>query len=66
MASKPEVLRRFEVEGISIAEWARAHGYNYRTVIAVLHGRLKGSRGKSHQIAVALRLKPKGSRKAGG
>lgn len=65
MPSKAEVLQRFEADGVSIAEWSRANGFKYRTAIAVLHGRLKGTRGKSHRIAVALRLKPEGPRKAG-
>lgn len=59
MASKAEVVRRFESEGISIADWARANGFKYRTVIAVLHGELKAKRGVSHRIAVSLGLKPK-------
>lgn len=48
---------RFEAEGISVAEWARSHGFRARTVYAVLRGELKAKRGISHQIAVALGVK---------
>jgi gp16 family phage-associated protein len=60
MTDKRAVVKdRFEAEGISIAEWARKNGYQYRTVIAVLSGELKAKRGVSHRIAVALGIKAK-------
>lgn len=60
MADNRAVVKdRFEAEGISIAEWARNNGYQYRTVIAVLSGELKAKRGISHRIAVALGIKAK-------
>lgn len=52
-----QVKAEFERAGISIAEWARAHGFDRMTVYGVLSGRHRGSRGKTHEIAVALGLK---------
>lgn len=52
-----DVKARFEAEGISIAEWAKSRGFNVLTVYRVLSGRVKGKRGESHRIAVALGLK---------
>jgi len=58
MADKREdVKARFWVEGVCIAEWARAHSFNPRTVYRVLSGELEGRRGETHRIAVALGLK---------
>lgn len=61
MGTKPktpeEVKAEFERAGISIAAWAKAHGFNRMTVYGVLSGRHKGSRGNTHLIAVALGLK---------
>jgi gp16 family phage-associated protein len=52
-----QVKERFAQEGVSIAEWARARGFNCVTVYRVLSGKLKGARGEAHDIAVALGLK---------
>ena len=57
MTSKAEIVRRFEANGVSIAEWARTNNYKYRTVLAVLSGELKCKRGVSHRIAVAIGIK---------
>lgn len=43
--------------GISLSEWARAHGFSAPLVYQVLSGKRKGVRGESHRIAVALQLK---------
>jgi len=48
----------FEITGISVAEWARVRGFSTGLVYQVLDGRRKCMRGQSHQIAVALGLKP--------
>ena len=54
----PEELRRdFETRGMSVATWARRHGYSPFGVYDVLLGRTKGLRGESHNIAVALGIK---------
>ena len=58
MQSRSTVIRRFEAEGISVAEWSRNNGYKVRTVRAVIYGDLKCKRGVSHKIAVALGIKP--------
>jgi gp16 family phage-associated protein len=53
-----EVRDWFYRHGVSVADWARAHGYSATIVAAVLAGRSKGSRGQGHRISVALGLKP--------
>jgi len=52
------VKTEFFLNGESVAEWARAHGFRRDMVYAVLSGRCKGLRGQSHQIAQHLGLKP--------
>lgn len=52
-----EVRRDFETRGMSVATWARRHGYSPFGVYDVLLGRTKGLRGESHNIAVALGIK---------
>lgn len=47
----------FETSGISVAEWARVHGFSTGLVYQVLEGKRKCMRGQSHRIAVALGLK---------
>ncbi|MGD9924332.1 MAG: DNA-binding protein [Variibacter sp.] len=54
---RSQVKARFGAEGVSIAAWARAQGFNTLTVYRVLAGRVKGTRGEAHKIAVALGLK---------
>lgn len=46
-----------EVNGISVAEWARSRGFAPALVYRVLHGETKARRGQTHEIAVALGLK---------
>ena len=53
-----EIKSEFQLQGMSIAAWARARAFDPRLVYAVLGGRNKASRGKSHQIAIALGIKP--------
>jgi len=43
--------------GLSVAEWARRHGFSRFLVCQVLNGSKKGVRGQSHDIAVLLGLK---------
>lgn len=52
-----EVRAEFRRAGQSITEWATTHGYPAYLVQQVLSGRARGLRGKSHEIAVLLRLK---------
>jgi gp16 family phage-associated protein len=59
MTTTVESFRRtLEANGLSIADWSRQHGFNVRTVYAVLRGELKAKRGVGHRIAVAAGLKP--------
>lgn len=46
-----------EADGISMTEWAKANGFNIRTVRAVIAGELKAKRGVSHKIALAIGIK---------
>ncbi len=50
-------------EGVSISAWARANGFNPKTVHTVLTGTRKCNFGQGHRIAVALGIKdaPRGS-----
>ena len=58
MANKsPQVKAQFKAEGVSMADWARARGFNVVMVYRVLAGTVKGNRGEAHRIAVALGLK---------
>ena len=57
MKTAAEVKEDFIRRGITIANWAKEHGYRPYTVYRVLDGKLKGHYGISHRIAVDLRLK---------
>ncbi|PLY12618.1 MAG: DNA-binding protein [Sedimenticola sp.] len=59
--SREVVRQMFTDQGITISAWAQQHGFRREDVYAVLSGRLKGKHGLSHEIAVALGLKPKPS-----
>jgi gp16 family phage-associated protein len=49
--------QEFARSGVSIRQWALAHGYPAHLVYQVLSGRKRCLRGKSHAIAVRLGLK---------
>lgn len=54
----PEQVRsEFLAAGITVAEWARAHGFARMTVMDLLHGRRAGHYGEAHRAAIALGLK---------
>jgi len=57
MKSLEEARALFDRTGIPISDWAAANGFARDSVYAILDGRLKGKRGQSHKIAVALGLK---------
>jgi gp16 family phage-associated protein len=57
MKTAAEVKQDFIRRGITIANWAKEHGYRPYTVYRVLDGKLKGYYGISHRIAVDLGLK---------
>jgi len=44
-------------QGITVAQWAREHGFNDGLVHEVLAGRKRCLRGQSHNIAVELGIK---------
>lgn len=46
-----------QFQGISVAEFARQHGFGAQLVREVLAGRKPGTRGQSHKIAVVLGIK---------
>jgi gp16 family phage-associated protein len=47
----------FHQQGLTIAQWAKQHGFSAGIVYSVLSGRRKCLRGVSHNVAVALGLK---------
>ncbi|MDR1276084.1 MAG: DNA-binding protein [Candidatus Accumulibacter sp.] len=56
---KPETFKaRLRQQGGTVLAWAAERGYNPTMVYQLLNGQLKGHYGKSHEIAVALGLKP--------
>lgn len=55
--NREDVKAQFRAEGLTLAAWARAKGFNPRTVYRVLSGEIKGGYGEAHRIAVALGLK---------
>ena len=52
-----QVRAEFREAGVTVAEWARANGFERMTVVDVLHGRRAGNYGEAHRVAVALGLK---------
>mgnify|MGYP001619311312 CR=1 FL=1 len=49
--------RRIVSQGLNMSDWARRHGFDIKLVHAVLEGKRKCLRGKSHRIAILLDLK---------
>lgn len=47
----------FNRKGMSIAKWAKDHGFTKSLVYEVLSGRKKCHRGDSHKVAVLLGMK---------
>jgi gp16 family phage-associated protein len=52
------VREQFLASGISVASWSKERGFPDYLVRQILTGKRQAVRGKSHQIAVALGLKP--------
>jgi len=52
-----EVRALFLYRGITMAQWARDHGYEPGAVSDVIRGKSHGRRGVSHDIAVELGMK---------
>jgi gp16 family phage-associated protein len=54
----PEMAKqRLYAEGITLTQFARQHGFKYRTVSEVIRGVNKGMYGEGHKVAVALGIK---------
>jgi gp16 family phage-associated protein len=53
-----QVKARFRAYGVTLADWSRERGFNVMMVYRVLSGKVKGTRGEAHRIAIALGLKP--------
>lgn len=53
-----EVKRQLRLRGQTIASWADRNGFPRADVYAALSGRTRGHYGTSHDIAVALGIKP--------
>ena len=58
MATPEQVKKEFRARGETFTDWAKARGYRPEQVLRVLNGFDKGARGKAHEIAVNLGLKP--------
>jgi len=48
----------FNRKGINVSEWAKDNGFVPNDVYRVLNGQSRGTRGRSHDIAVKLGIKP--------
>lgn len=58
MKKTPEqVKQQFHRQGKTLKDFAREHGFPEMQVYRVMNGTIKGTRGRGHQIAVALGLK---------
>lgn len=57
LKSPAQVNAEFARNGVSKAEWARAHKVSRAVVYQVLAGKKKGLRGEAHKVAVLLGLK---------
>lgn len=56
-ASAAEAAANLRSQGVNVAEWARARGFNRNLVYQVLAGKRKCLRGESFEIAKALGIK---------
>lgn len=57
MQTLDQVRELFEINGESIAQWARRRGFSPALVYRVLRGETTAMRGKTHEIAIALGVK---------
>lgn len=57
-AQTPNQFRKSLIDqGLTLKEWAEARDYNPEYCSRVLTGMVKGTRGKGHEIKVAMGLK---------
>ena len=59
-----QVKAKFQQQGISIAQWAEKNDVDRDIVYRILNGRSVGLRGKTHEVAVKLGIKPDPSKSA--
>ncbi|UVH60680.1 DNA-binding protein [Variovorax paradoxus] len=52
-----QVAAWFRRNGITVVAWAEEHGFEPEIVYALISGRTRGLRGRSHEAAVALGMK---------
>ncbi|MEA4838043.1 MAG: DNA-binding protein [Rhodospirillaceae bacterium] len=52
-----DVKKFFRAAGVPLADWAKTNGFAPHEVYAVLGGQAKGTRGRSHEIALKLGMK---------
>lgn len=57
LKTREQVLAEFDLKGMSISKWAKAHGLPPSVVHGVLKGRRKARIGVSHKAAVLLGIK---------
>lgn len=55
--SPEEAKRRLYARGVTLTQFAKRHGFKYRTVSEVVRGVNKGLYGEGHRVAVALGIK---------
>lgn len=53
-----QVKRNFRREGKTLKQFAEERGFPQDQVYRVMNGTIKATRGRGHEIAVALGLKP--------
>ena len=54
-----QIKEQFSREGRTFADWARENGFRRADVSRVINGLSRCSRGKCHDIAVKLGMKPR-------
>ena len=59
-----QVKAKFQQQGVSIAQWAEKNDVDRDIVYRILNGRSVGLRGKTHEVAVKLGIKPAPSKSA--
>ncbi|MDR0703049.1 MAG: DNA-binding protein [Azoarcus sp.] len=53
-----EIKDTFRARGETVRSWALKHGFDPACAYRLLNGRATGWRGKTHEVAVAIGLKP--------
>ena len=53
-----QIKDQFRARGETVGQWADKHGFPRDLVYRVLNGRSPALRGRCHQVAVALGIKP--------